>query len=181
MTESTEGLNLHPMGTVTLSWEREGQEPFSTTLKRPKMRQYRQSQELLNEVSQQAQEVRKNLRALQQELVREQQKQTAETDADVLAEYDEKLQEIAGKIDEQIAELDLGPIRWFERTNEVLGSVQLKATTNDSGEPVRDRFGFIVYDRDDYPVWLLDRELPRKIVEHWKTVPLAPGSKGTNS
>ena len=181
MAETTEGLNLSPMGTVTLSWDREGQEPFSTTLKRPKLKQYRKSQELLNEVSQHAQEIRKRLRELQQELVRGQTKQAAETDADVLAEYDEKLQEISRQIDEQIEQLDMSGVRWFERTNEQLGSVQLKAVTDDNGEVLRDKYGFVVYDRDDYPVWLLDPSLPRQIVDHWKKVPLAPGSKGTNS
>jgi hypothetical protein len=36
-------------------------------------------------------------------------------------------------------------------------------------------------DWDEWPAWLAaDQTIPGQIIEHWKTVPLAPGAKGTN-
>jgi hypothetical protein len=36
-------------------------------------------------------------------------------------------------------------------------------------------------DPDDWPAWLaLDLSIPAKILAHWRTVPLAPGGKGSN-
>jgi len=36
-------------------------------------------------------------------------------------------------------------------------------------------------DWDDWPAWLAaDQTIPTQILNHWSTVPLAPGAKGTN-
>ena len=36
-------------------------------------------------------------------------------------------------------------------------------------------------DHEDWPAWLAaDQSIPSKIITHWRTVPLAPGAKGTN-
>ncbi|MEE9177578.1 MAG: hypothetical protein V3U46_04055 [Acidimicrobiia bacterium] len=50
----------------------------------------------------------------------------------------------------------------------------LKAVFEDLGDPLPD-------DEDDWPAWLAaDQTIPTQIIEHWRTVPLAPGAKGTN-
>ncbi len=36
-------------------------------------------------------------------------------------------------------------------------------------------------DWDEWPAWLAaDQTIPTQIIDHWRTVPLAPGAKGTN-
>ncbi len=50
----------------------------------------------------------------------------------------------------------------------------LKAVFTDLGDALPD-------DEDDWPAWLAaDQTIPTQIIEHWRTVPLAPGAKGTN-
>lgn len=41
------------------------------------------------------------------------------------------------------------------------------------GDPLPD-------DYEEWPSWLADPTIPSKIIDHWRTVPLAPGAKGTN-
>ena len=44
----------------------------------------------------------------------------------------------------------------------------------DLGDPLPD-------DWDEWPAWLAaDQTIPTQIIDHWRTVPLAPGAKGTN-
>jgi len=50
----------------------------------------------------------------------------------------------------------------------------LKAVFTDLGDPLPD-------DEDEWPAWLAaDQTIPTQILQHWSTVPLAPGAKGTN-
>jgi hypothetical protein len=50
----------------------------------------------------------------------------------------------------------------------------LKDVFDDIGDPLPP-------DEDDWPAWLAaDQSIPTRIINHWRTVPLAPGEKGTN-
>lgn len=50
----------------------------------------------------------------------------------------------------------------------------LTAVFDDLGSPLPDDF-------EDWPAWLAaDQSIPTKIITHWRTVPLAPGSKTTS-
>lgn len=50
----------------------------------------------------------------------------------------------------------------------------LKDAFEQLGDPLPD-------DHEDWPAWLAaDQSIPTKIINHWRTVPLAPGAKGTN-
>jgi hypothetical protein len=68
-----------------------------------------------------------------------------------------------------------GEITEISRNSFLLTSVPwLKAVFEDLGDPLPE-------DHDDWPAWLAaDQTIPTKIIEHWRTVPLAPGAKGTN-
>ncbi len=68
-----------------------------------------------------------------------------------------------------------GEITEVGRNSFLLTSVPwLKAVFEDLGDPLPD-------DEDDWPAWLAaDQTIPTQIIEHWRTVPLAPGAKGTN-
>ncbi len=63
----------------------------------------------------------------------------------------------------------------ISRNSFLLTSVPwLIAVFEDLGDPLPD-------DEDDWPAWLAaDQTIPTQIIEHWRTVPLAPGAKGTN-
>lgn len=50
----------------------------------------------------------------------------------------------------------------------------LKEVFEDLGDPLPE-------DHDEWPAWLAtDQSIPSQIITHWRTVPLAPGAKGTN-
>ncbi len=61
------------------------------------------------------------------------------------------------------------------RNSYLLTSVPwLKAVFEDLGDPLPE-------DEDEWPAWLAaDQTIPTQMIAHWKTVPLAPGAKGTN-
>ena len=63
----------------------------------------------------------------------------------------------------------------ISRNSFLLTSVPwLKAVFTDLGDPLPD-------DEDEWPAWLAaDQTIPTQILNHWSTVPLAPGAKGTN-
>ncbi len=68
-----------------------------------------------------------------------------------------------------------GEITAVSRNSFLLVSVPwLKALFKDLGDPLPE-------DEDEWPAWLAaDQTIPGQIIDHWRTVPLAPGAKGTN-
>ncbi len=99
--------------------------------------------------------------------IRELSTQAVET----LSELREKLEKAKGKeaeaIEEEVAHVaansfELTSIPW------------LKSAFEELGDPLPD-------DHEDWPAWLAaDTSIPTRIITHWRTVPLAPGAKGTN-
>ncbi len=86
-------------------------------------------------------------------------------------EMQEKLETLKGDAFEKLST----EITEVSRNSFLLTSVPwLKAVFTDLGDPLPD-------DEDDWPAWLAaDQTIPTQIIEHWRTVPLAPGAKGTN-
>lgn len=177
-----EGLHLNPDGTVTLAWELENGEQFQTTLKRPRLKAYRQAREFLNQISQSTQEVRRELLRKQQTVNRLiNQTATDLPDKPSEEEVSEQIDQLGAETKSLIEQIDLGACFWIERQIEVMGDRKLTPITDDEGVPQRDKWGYVVYNRDEYPSWVMDAQLPHSVIDHWRRVPLAPGSKGTNS
>lgn len=178
----TEGLTTNPDGTVTVAWVQENGEQFQTTLKRPRLKQYRQAREFLNQISQKTQEIRRDLLMKQQTVNRlVGQAGTDLPDALSEEEVEAQIQTIGAETQDLIEQIDLGACVWIERQIELLGDTKLTPVTDEEGVAKRDPWGFVLYDRDDYPTWLMDAQLPHTVIDHWRRVPLAPGSKGTNN
>ena len=97
----------------------------------------------------------------------------AATAVGTLEEMQKKLETL--KEDGDAFEKLTAEITLMSRNSFLLTSVPwLKSVFKDIGDPLPD-------DHDDWPAWLAaDQTIPTQIIEHWRTVPLAPGAKGTN-
>lgn len=158
MPEKAEQLELTGLGYVEMSWVDQEGRPHKVRWRRPTLREYRELRNLLHERSRASQDLRDELTALLEPM---NQYELAVARGETATRPDDPDWLEVDRVRDEMADFMLP---WVQEADRRLAD----------GEHLPE-------DQGDWPTWLSNGAMPAEIVSHWRTVPKAPGSKGTNS
>lgn len=157
-----EQVEMTPLGYVIIQWEDDEGKQQKVRWRRPKLREYRELRNHLQELGRETQDLRDELSDLIRpwndhelaiaQLQPGEPRPTPPPDPDF---------ERVDQLREEIADI---MVPWVKRASSMLQAE-----------------GELPEDEGEWPAWLASATLPSEIVGHWRKVPKAPGAKGQNA